>query len=117
MYPGDEVHVSKRLWALGAYGRFVKPGSVRVECESSVALLHSTAFERVDGGVVLVVINNGHTAWEVEVSIEGGQGGNGSVTPYVTNNQYNLTAVEQIAREGSGWKMTVPARSMVTYVG
>lgn len=118
MYPGDEVHVSKRLWALGAYGRFVKPGSVRVGCESSVGLLHSTAFQAVSGEVVLVAINNGHNEWEVEVSVEGGGSGGGSVTPWITNNQYNLTALEPIARQdGGGWKAVIPARSMVTYVG
>lgn len=116
MYPGDEVHVSKRLWALGAYGRFVKPGSVRVVCESTIALLHSTAYETVEGGLVLVVVNNGHTDWDVEVVVDGGRGGGGKVTPWITNNEFNLTATEQIDQGESGWKMMVPARSMVTYV-
>lgn len=113
---GAEVRVSKRLWALGAYGRFVKPGSVRVGCESSVGLLFSTAYETPDGGLTLVVINNGHGDWAVEVSVDGWGGNARSVTPWITNNDYNLTAGDVISLDESGWETLVPARSMVTYV-
>ncbi|KAK5945385.1 hypothetical protein PMZ80_002590 [Knufia obscura] len=115
--PGDEVHVSKRLWAMGQFSRFVKPGSVRVEAEVSLPLLHSTAYEMVEGGVALVVINNGHVDYETEISVRGGKGGAGMMTPWVTNNDFNATAQEGVqVSEGGSWRVTIPARSMVTYV-
>jgi O-glycosyl hydrolase len=54
-----KITQTKRLWALGNYSRFIRPGFVRVGATSSDNKLRVTAFRAPDSSKwVLVVINN-----------------------------------------------------------
>ncbi len=44
-----EITQTKRLWAMGNYSRFVRPGYQRVGAESSLPSLKTTAFQSPDG--------------------------------------------------------------------
>ncbi|TMR21325.1 hypothetical protein ETD86_15590 [Nonomuraea turkmeniaca] len=51
--------VSKRLWALAAFSRFVRPGAVRIGAAGAVPSLKVCAFHNPDGSRVIVVLNTG----------------------------------------------------------
>jgi O-glycosyl hydrolase len=51
--------VSKRLWALAAYSRFIRPGAVRVGAVAAVPSLKVSAFANPGGSRVVVVLNTG----------------------------------------------------------
>ncbi|KAK7189775.1 Glucuronoxylanase XynC [Paraphaeosphaeria sporulosa] len=116
----DTVSVSSRLWAFAQFSRFVKPGAVRVGVESGIGYVRVSAFENVNGGVVVNIINNGHVDVRTDVVISGWDGTVGNVTSWLTNNANNLTVgVEFRAIGGSrepGFNGLVPARSMVSYI-
>ena len=58
-----EITETKRLWALGNFSRFVRPGFKMVAAESDLRRLRTTAFQSPDGTeLVLVVINNDEEA-------------------------------------------------------
>ncbi|TDD05989.1 hypothetical protein E1292_16135 [Nonomuraea deserti] len=52
-------HVSKRLWALAAYSRFIRPGAVRLEASAADPALKVSAFRNRDGSRVVVALNTG----------------------------------------------------------
>jgi O-glycosyl hydrolase len=111
--PGDNVIVSKRLWAFAQFSRFVKPDARRIAASSGSPGVNVTvsAFENVDGSVAVQVINN--TDEDQTVDIAGLW--SGSVKAWLTNNDEDLTEVQvQFAQGGPGG--TVQARSMVSYV-
>lgn len=58
-----EVIVTKRLWAMGNFSRYVRPGYTRVEASNSLETLRVTAYRSPDQSkFVLVVINNSDKA-------------------------------------------------------
>lgn len=134
---GDEVVVSKRLWAIAMFSRWVRPGAVRVGCSSetlevgegsgSGGLVSVSAFVNEVGGegmgagngeVVVVAVNNAH--WDVSARMEVGgmEGMQGrSVARFVTDNYRNATDVGGVVvDEMGGWDAVLPMRSMVTFV-
>jgi O-glycosyl hydrolase len=51
-----DIHLTKRLWALGNFSRFLRPGAVRIEAASSDDLLRTSAY-RQDGKLIVVLAN------------------------------------------------------------
>ncbi|MFL6141467.1 MAG: glycoside hydrolase family 30 protein [Labedaea sp.] len=77
-------HVSKRLWALAAYSRFIRPGAVRLDASATDPALRVSAFRNDDGSTVIEVLNTGTApvTW---------QRGHGRATAYLTDNTHSLT--------------------------
>lgn len=118
---------SKLMWALGNYSRFIRPGAVRLnisafdsknkkvdEGDTDPYALMVSAFENVDGTPVVVVINYQDENKEFDLhwkrkKISGWK-------PYLTSDLPNSNLSLQVELD-YGHKMTVPARSVVTYVG
>jgi O-glycosyl hydrolase len=122
---GDQVFVSKRLWAMGMFSRWVRPGATRVDVDvgSLYGLVAVSAYVNSDGGegegagkgeTVVVAINNAH--WDMELSLNG-LGGGKSVSQFMTNNYYNATEMGPLSVDGAGkLDVVLPERSMVTFV-
>jgi glucosylceramidase len=77
-------HVSKRMWAMAAYSRFIRPGAVRIDATAADPALKVSAFRNSDGSQVIEVLNTGTApiTWK---------GVHGRATAYVTDNANNLT--------------------------
>ena len=87
-----EITETKRLWAMGNFSRFVRPGYQLVETESSRPYLKTTAFQSPDGSqLVVVVINNGEE--ELIVTINGIPDDFIQVSAYQTSQKNNLEDV------------------------
>jgi O-glycosyl hydrolase len=113
---GDSYQVSKRLWAMAQFSRFVKPDAVRIGVEGGNETVHVSAFKNANGAVAVQVINNSTDEAGIELVLDGG-GGGADLTMFLTDNESELTDLGQITAGKNGtWESTVPARSMVSFV-
>ncbi|RNG25960.1 glycoside hydrolase family 30 protein [Streptomyces botrytidirepellens] len=113
---GADYHVSKRLWALAAYSRFVRPGAVRVAASAGAAAADGvkvTAFRNRDGGRVLEILNTGREAVRTDFAVSGGRGV-GSV--YRTDETHSLSRVGRAVVRGGTLDVDLPPRALTTVV-
>lgn len=125
-----EVLESKLLWGLGNYSRFVRPGAVRVGIarsdettltERAKSGLLASAYRAAEGNrVIVVAINQGTKGADVRLNVEGLPSKVETWRPYVTRESSvsrldrDLELVSDLGIEGT---FTIPARSIVTFVG
>jgi glucuronoarabinoxylan endo-1,4-beta-xylanase len=102
---GPAINLSKRYWSFAAFGRYIRPGAVRVGASASSSALEVSAFRDPGGSWVVEILNTGTTAQPV--SLRGLPGGH--ATAYVTNESDALTAQPR-------GPLTAPARSLLTVV-
>ncbi|HEY0807939.1 MAG TPA: glycoside hydrolase family 30 beta sandwich domain-containing protein, partial [Pseudonocardiaceae bacterium] len=97
-------HVSKRLWALAAYSRFIRPGAVRLNTSVTDPALQVSAFRNKDGATVIEVLNTGTApiTWH---------GVHGRSTAYLTDNTNSLTPSRV-----TGQTVTLQPRALTTIV-
>lgn len=57
--------------AIGHYGRFVRPGAVRIDAAPSNAQLQTMAFKNVDGTIAVIVYNNTGSVATYDLNIGG----------------------------------------------
>jgi O-glycosyl hydrolase len=106
----------KRLWALGNWSRFVRPGYARIEADSGSDALLVSAWIAPDGKeAVLVVVNDG--AEPVAADISGlaempGLSAEPVMTSWETSEAFNLKKVQ----EGKAGTCIFPSRSITTLV-
>jgi glucuronoarabinoxylan endo-1,4-beta-xylanase len=108
---------SKRLWVLGNYSRFVRPGFKRVTTSGTVpsGVLLSAYTNPADGTVVVVAVNNNTSTTPLSVFITGAAPC--SMTPYVTSSSDNLAAKAAVTIGESRLTATLGAQSVTTFVG
>lgn len=108
---------SKRLWVLGNFSRFVRPGFKRVSTTGVVpsGVLLSAYTNPVDGTVAVVAINNNTSASNLEVFITGAAPC--SMTPYVTSATDSLASKPAVSVSGSRFAFSLGAQSVTTFVG
>jgi len=113
---GTSVLIPKRLYTLGQYSRFVRPGWHRVGTTASPATnVYLSAFKDPSGGQIAVVaINAGTSAESLPLSIDAGQFG--TLTMYRTSASENIASVGTLAG-GATVTATLPASSVTTFVG
>lgn len=54
-----KIEMTKRLWAIGNYSRFVRPGAVRIGCEAEGGILSSAYLDPSGKHIALVITNEG----------------------------------------------------------
>lgn len=113
------IRDAKTLWALGNFSFFVKPGMVRVQIPSvdnttSVNDVMVTAYkDQATKKLVVVAVNISKSAKVYKLNLAGGTLTDNKMTPYTTSETLSLkkgTAVDAT-------NFTIPAKSVVTYVG
>jgi glucuronoarabinoxylan endo-1,4-beta-xylanase len=112
---GDGYRVSKRLWALAGYSRFIRPNAGRIGASASDGDLQLSAFRNTDGTLAVVAINNSTSANSVSYSLKNTGITTGTATPYLTGNTGDMTAQSPARVTSGAFTASVPARSMVTY--
>ena len=112
---GDSYHVSKRLWAMANYSRFIRPGAIRIGATTSDSDLNLSAFRNTDGTVTVVALNASTGATPVTFDLKNTGIGKGTATPYLTDATHGTAQQQTVAVSGSALTATVPARSLVTY--
>lgn len=97
-----DVWETKRLWAMGNYSRFIRPGYTRIEASSDNTMVCTTAFTGTsdDGkeNLVIVLTNCENTALSVDGSqFEGWTSGE----IYVTDDNHSLESVQKFTSDES----------------
>ncbi len=89
---GEQIEETKRLWALGNYSRFVRPGALRVEVATDNDLVRASAYlDPASGALTLVVINN--SASPQPVVFTPVDPDRGTLSVYETSETHNLALV------------------------
>jgi glucuronoarabinoxylan endo-1,4-beta-xylanase len=108
---------TKRLWVMGNFARYVRPGFRRVATSGTLpsGVLLSAYTNPVDGTVSIVAINSGTGAANVSLFISGAAPC--TMTPYVTSAADNLVAKTPINVSQSRFTATLAGQSVTTFVG
>jgi glucuronoarabinoxylan endo-1,4-beta-xylanase len=108
---------TKRLWVLGNYARFVRPGYMRVSTSGTVPSgVYVTAYQNpADGTLVVVAINTNAAATPLSLFISGVVPC--SITPWVTSATDNLASKAAITVSNARFSATLDAQSVTSFVG
>ena len=108
---------TKRLWVLGNYSRFVRPGYVRVATSGTVpsGVLLTAYKNPTDGTFVLVAINTNNSATPLSLYVSGVVPC--AITPWVTSATDDLAAKAPIAVNNARFSASLDAQSVTTFVG
>jgi glucuronoarabinoxylan endo-1,4-beta-xylanase len=112
----DSVQIPKRLYVVGQFSRFIRPGSVMLGSTSSDATLQVTAVRPTTGSVAIVLANTGKTSHTVTVNLTG-TNPPASVTPHRTSASENQAPLSPINISAGAFTITIPVKSVVTVVG
>ena len=109
--------VGKRLYTIGQYSRFVRPGWQRFSATSSPASnVYVTAYKDPDTGeFAIVAVNNGQNSQSLSFTMDGFSAS--SVTPYTTSERKNLDKGSDISVSGTDFSFSLAANSVTTFVG
>lgn len=110
--------VPKRLYALGHFSKFVRPGWVRIDAtDKAYKDLRVSAYKDPDTGEFAVVIINDdrNNNRVVDFVFEGFTAG--YVTPYLTDLDYNMEELEAVPVQNGRFTLSVGAESMITLAG
>ena len=106
----QKIEPTKRLWALGQYSRFIRPGFTRVAATAGDEGLKATAFLSVDGRRLVCVIIN--PADESTLATVAAPGFDATRSPlWITDNERDLVAIERQEDD-----IALPPRSISTLV-
>lgn len=109
--------VDKRLYTIGQFARFVRPGWQRFAATANpVSGVYVTAYkDPATGKFAVVALNNGASSQSLTYTLKGFAAD--SVTPYTTTASQNLAAGSAIPVSGSGFSFELAANSVTTLVG
>jgi glucuronoarabinoxylan endo-1,4-beta-xylanase len=108
---------TKRLWVLGNYARFVRPGFMRVSTSGTVPSgVYVSAYQSLaDGTVVVVAINTNSSATPLSLFVSGVVPC--TITPWVTSAADSLASKSAITVSNARWSATLDAQSVTSFVG
>jgi glucuronoarabinoxylan endo-1,4-beta-xylanase len=111
---GPNWELTKRLWAVGNYSRFVRPGWVDVGATDDGGVLVSAFKDPASGQFAVVAVNQGNAVSRT-FALNGFT--TAAVTPWVTSAGLDLARQDDIATDGSSFTADLPAQSVTTFVG
>jgi len=107
---------SKRLWVMGNYSRFVRPGYVRVSATAApVSGVTLTAYySSKDNKVVIVAANSNTSSTSQAFSLSNATAT--KATPWVTDAGNDLVAATSVTPSGGSFTYSLPAQSVTSLV-
>lgn len=109
--------VSKRFYTFGNFSKFIKPGDVRLEVtKEPLSSVYLSAYENADQNkVVLVMINDNNATKQLDFVPKDFK--LTTLTPYITDNTSELLEDVPVYQTNGKFNLTLPPKSVVTYVG
>jgi glucuronoarabinoxylan endo-1,4-beta-xylanase len=107
---------TKRLFAVGQYSRFVRPGYYRIGVADGDAALVS-AYKDPDSGSFAIVAVNTNVATIINQTFHLDGFDSGTVTPWITSATLSLESQSNVAVSNSSFVFPLPPMSVVTFVG
>jgi O-glycosyl hydrolase len=106
---------AKRMYVLGQYSRFVRPGYYRIGVSNSAATSISAYNDPNSGCFAIVAINSNSSDLVQTFNLDGFTATN--VTPWITSGSLSLASQPPVGVTNSTFVYTLPAMSVVTFVG
>ena len=114
----SDYQLPKRFYTYGNYTKFIKPGSQQISVSRQrgvpVTLL-LTSFKK-DNQYVIVAVNKSSRATTTTMKFNGAKA-NGSLTSYTTDKNNNWKKGSVSMKRGGTYSLSIPAKSVVTFVG
>ena len=114
---GPSEQPTKRLYVMGNFSKFVRPGYYRIGTTASpVSGVSVSAYKDPNTGkFAIVAINHNASAVTLDFALNGFTAN--SVAPWVTSSSLDLAQQPSISVGGSAFGATLPAASVTTFVG
>jgi glucuronoarabinoxylan endo-1,4-beta-xylanase len=110
------TQITKRVYAMGNFSRFVRPGFIVVGASGAPAGVSVTAYKDPSTGkFVIVAINQNGGSVPLTVTLSGL--GASSVTPWVTSSSLDLGQQTAVPISGGSFTATLAASSITSFVG
>jgi glucuronoarabinoxylan endo-1,4-beta-xylanase len=107
---------SKRMFAVGQFSRFVRPNYYRIEATNDNAGIMISAYkDSVSPNFAIVAINTNTT--DISETFNLTNFNATLVTPWMTTGNLSLESQTSVPVSGSSFMFTLPAMSVVTFVG
>jgi glucuronoarabinoxylan endo-1,4-beta-xylanase len=106
---------TKRMYVLGQYSRFVRPGYYRMGAVNTGDALITAYQDTNSGSFAIVAVNTDAT--DINQTFTLNNFATTSVTPWITSSTFSLTNLSSVSVNGSSFSYTLPAMSVVTFVG
>jgi glucuronoarabinoxylan endo-1,4-beta-xylanase len=107
----------KRMYTMGQYSRFVRPNYYRIGASTTGSALISAFNDTNSGSFAIVAVNNTSSGISQTFNLNNFPGTVSSVTPWITSATMSLSNQTPVAVSGSSFNYTLPAMSVVTFVG
>ncbi len=107
---------AKRMYALGNFSRFVRPNFYRIGVDTNSGPLEISAYKEPPSGHFAIVVVNPATNPVSEIFNLSGFGAT-SLNPWITSASQSLANLASIAVNDNVFTSTIPALSIVTFVG
>lgn len=108
---------AKRLFTFGQFSRFVRPNFYRVNATSSQPSALVSAYKDSASTAFAIVAVNTNAVFDVVQTFSIANFATASVTPWITSGTLNLAPQAAITLTNSTFTYTLPAMSVVTFVG
>ena len=109
---------TKRMYVLGQYSRFIRPGYNRIDATAGGSSLLVSAYKDPGSQNFVIVAVNTNASVDVSQTISlNNLAGVTSVTPWITSASSSLAVQSDVPVSGSSFTYTIPAQSVVTFVG
>jgi O-glycosyl hydrolase len=109
--------LAKRLFVLGQFSRFVRPGYVRIAASTSGSNLLVSAYKDPNSQNFAIVVINPNANIDVTGTFSLTNFAAGSVTPWMTSSSNSLAQMPAVPVSNSSFTCLIPAQSVVTFVG
>ena len=106
---------AKRMYVLGNYSKFVRPGYCRIGVSNNAFTSISAYKDTNSGGFAIVAINSSFTTVTQVFNLTNFT--TSSVTPWITSSNLSLAGQSPIALTNASFSYALPALSVVTFAG
>ena len=111
----NTANPAKRLFTMGNFSRFVRPGYYRIDVTNNAFTSISAYKDTNSGRFAIVAINPAFTTVTQVFNLANFTAT--SVTPWITSSNLSLASQSAIAVANSSFSYALPAMSVVTFVG
>lgn len=111
----DTTQTTKRLWALGNWSKFVRPGYVRIGTSGSLSNVSITAFEKPSTGEFVVVAINAGSTTSGTIALSGLAVT--TVTPWLTSASADLAQQADVSVSKGVFTASLVGNSVTSFVG
>jgi glucuronoarabinoxylan endo-1,4-beta-xylanase len=108
---------AKRLFTFGQYSRFVRPNFYRIDANSSQPSVLVSAYKDTNSAAFAIVVVNTNPSTDMMETFNLTNFTAATVTPWITSASLSLSPQTAVTVTNGSFTYTIPAMSVVTFVG